>query len=87
MTLCTPGLGIYPTSNPAIVLFVRKHPAGDITQVYNVSDWTVSLPDWEVQNHGVDLTYDHITDREINPVDGQHVLRPYAAWWLTAPPN
>ena len=78
---------VHVTSNPAIVLFVRKHPAGDITQVYNVSDWTVSLPAWEIQNHGADLTYDHITGREIHPVDGQHVLRPYAAWWLTSPPE
>ncbi len=52
-----------------------------------MSDWTVSLPAWKIQEQGVNLTHDHITGPEIQPVDGQFILRPYAAWWLTAPPG
>lgn len=76
---------VYPTSQPAVVQFVRKHPAGDIVQVYNVSDSTVAIPAWEIHQHGEDLVHDRLTDREVAPVDGAHILRPYTAWWLTRP--
>ncbi len=76
---------IYGTSHPAVVCFVRRHPAGDMVQVYNVSDWTIAIPQAEIQGHGATLTHDRLSDREILPIDGQHILRPYSAWWLTEP--
>jgi amylosucrase len=74
---------VHATSSPAVVLFVRHHPAGDMVQVYNVSDWNVSIPAADIQAHGTGLTLDRITGREVHPHDGQYVLRPYCAWWLT----
>jgi amylosucrase len=74
---------VYPTSHPAIVCFVRRHPAGDMVQVYNVSDSTVALPEWDIAGHGSHLVHDRLSDRIVTPFAGQHVLRPYAAWWLT----
>ena len=76
---------VYPTSHPAVVCFVRRHPAGDMVQVYNVSDSTIALPAGDIAGHGPDLVLDRLSDRTITPYGGQHVLRPYAAWWLTAP--
>ena len=76
---------VHGTSSPAVVLFVRHHPAGDMVQVYNVSDWNVSIPAADIQAHGAGLTLDRLTGREVHPHDGQYALRPYAAWWLTQP--
>lgn len=76
---------VIATSHPAVVLFVRKHPAGDMVQVYNVSDWNVTIPEGEVQAHGHGLTFDRLSGREVHPHDGLYALRPYTAWWLTQP--
>ncbi|HYN57513.1 MAG TPA: alpha-amylase family protein [Motilibacterales bacterium] len=76
---------VIATSHPAVVLFVRKHPAGDLVQVYNLSDWNVTIPEGEIQSHGHGLTFDRLTDREVHPHDGLYALRPYTAWWLTQP--
>ncbi|HEX6888504.1 MAG TPA: alpha-amylase family protein [Candidatus Nanopelagicales bacterium] len=75
---------VHPTSHPAVVCFVRRHPAGDMVQVYNVSDSTVALPERDLTGHGAGLVLDRLSDRVVTPFDGQYVLRPYAAWWLTA---
>jgi amylosucrase len=76
---------VHATSNPAVVLFVRRHPAGDMVQVYNVSDWNVSIPAADIQGHGADLILDRLTGREVHPHDGLYALRPYSMWWLTQP--
>jgi hypothetical protein len=49
-----------------------------------VSDSTIALPASDIAGHGPDLVLDRLSDRTITPYAGQHVLRPYAAWWLTA---
>ena len=77
---------VYATADPAVVRFVRRHPAGDMVQVYNVSDRTVSIPAAEVNAHYTALTYDHLSGTEVRPVGGRFVLPPYAAWWLGDPP-
>ena len=76
---------VVATSHPAVVLFVRHHPAGDLVQVYNVSESSVWLPEWEIGQHGAGLTYDRLTDRQIAVVDGHLVVGPYMALWLSAP--
>jgi amylosucrase len=76
---------VHPTSHPAVVCFVRRHPAGDMVQVYNVSDSTVALPAGDIAGHGATLTHDRLSDRIVTPFGDQHILRPYAAWWLTEP--
>ncbi len=76
---------VVATGDPAVVLFVRHHPAGELVQVYNVSEHTVWLPEWEVGRHGAGLTYDRLGDREIHTHDGHYAVDPFAAWWLTQP--
>ena len=75
---------MHATSHPAVVCFVRTHPAGDVVQVYNVSDSTVALPAHEVQRHASGLVAERISGQVVTPHGDQYVLRPYAAWWLTA---
>ena len=76
---------VHATSHPAVVVFVRTHPAGDMVQVYNVSDWNVTIPESDVQAHAHGLTFDQLSGREVHPHDGLYALRPYTAWWLTQP--
>ena len=76
---------VYPTGHPAVVCFVRRHPAGDMVQVYNVSDSTVAVAASDIAGHGAGLVHDRLSDRIVTPFGDQHVLRPYAAWWLTEP--
>jgi amylosucrase len=76
---------VHPTSHPAVVLFVRTHPAGDMVQVYNVSDWNVTIPESDIRAHAHGLTFDRLTGREVHPHDGLYSLRPYTTWWLTNP--
>jgi amylosucrase len=73
---------VHPTSHPAVMCFVRRHPAGDLVGVFNFSDWNVTVPEWDIP--AAALTYDAISGYHVHPHDGQYVLRPYAAWWLTA---
>ncbi len=77
---------VYPTSQPAVVQFVRKHPAGDMVQVYNVSDSPIALPAWEIHLHGAELTYENLSQRDVAQIDGHYLLPPYAVWWLTTRP-
>ena len=77
---------VLPTSHPSVVLFVRHHPAGDLVQVYNVSEQTVWLPQDDLGRHGSHVAFDRLAGREVHPVDGQLVLGPYAALWLTSGP-
>jgi amylosucrase len=76
---------VHATSHPAVVLFVRNHPAGDMVQVYNVSDWNVTIPEADVQVHAHGLTFDRLSGREVHAHDGLYSLRPYTTWWLTRP--
>ncbi len=76
---------IYTTSHPSVVCCVRRHPAGDLVQVYNVSDVSVALDESEILGHGWTLTYDRISERNLPVVDGRITLPPYATMWLTEP--
>ncbi|MDQ1248771.1 MAG: amylosucrase [Actinomycetota bacterium] len=82
----TVGTQVYSTSNPAVVRFVRRHPAGDVVQVYNVSDRAVSVPAAEVNGHYTGLVYDQLSEATVPTVAGSYVLAPYATLWLTDPP-
>ncbi|WP_296665739.1 amylosucrase [Demequina sp.] len=76
---------IYTTSHPSVVCFVRRHPAGDLVQVYNVSDVSVALDSAEILGHGWTLAYDRLSERYLPVVDGHVTLPPYATLWLTEP--
>jgi len=72
------------TSNPAVLAVVRRHAAGDLVQVYNVSE------DWQRCDVGVlgSLRDRELVEHLVGDVprieDWQLVLAPYAAVWLAA---
>jgi amylosucrase len=72
------------TSNPAVLAVLRRHAAGDLVQLYNVSE------DWQRVDAGVlgslhdrDLV-DHLGAEVPRREEGQLVLPPFAARWLGA---
>jgi amylosucrase len=67
----------------AIVLFVRKHAAGSMVQVYNVSNRVTRLPLHRVTSL-VSLPCDAISGRAPRVEDEQIVLAPYAHLWLVS---
>jgi amylosucrase len=77
---------VYATADPAVVRFVRRHPAGDLVQVYNVSDREVWAPAADINGQYSGLTYDRISKTTVEPVAGRFRLAPYATLWLTDPP-
>jgi len=73
------------TSNPAILGVIRRHAAGDLVQLYNVSeDWQRCDPRVLGTLRDRELV-EHLSGDVPRLEDGQLVLPPYAAAWLTAP--
>jgi amylosucrase len=72
-------------SNPAVLVFRRRHAAGSIVQVYNLSEssqWFESSVLWPLDG---DTWHDHLSGEEI-PMAEALLIPPYAAWWLTSSP-
>jgi amylosucrase len=71
------------TSSPSVLAVLRRHAAGDLVQLYNVSG------DWQRIDDGVlgSLRHTAVVDRLSgdSPLreNGQIVLEPYSALWLT----
>lgn len=76
---------VQAASLPQVALFVRHHPAGDMIQVYNVSDYPVNLPVAEIDAAVHGARVDAITGTEVSVVEGELALAPYAALWLVRP--
>jgi amylosucrase len=76
---------VMPTSVKSVVCFVRKHPAGPMLQVYNVADYPVSVPLWELDEKVPRARVDALTGDKITIIDGMVHLAPYAAQWLVKP--
>jgi len=72
------------SSNPAILGVVRRHAAGDLVQLYNVGeDWQRCDP-WVLGTLRDRDLVEHLAGDVPRLEDGQLVLPPYAAAWLTA---
>jgi len=71
------------TDNPAVLVFRRRHAAGSIVQVYNLSEGTQYFHAgalWPLT--GVAL-HEHISGSEIS-VTPRMAIPAYGAWWLTS---
>jgi len=72
------------TTNPAVLAVLRRHAAGDLVQLYNVSE------DWQRCDSGVlgslrdGELVEHLGGDVPRIEDWRLVLPPYAAVWLTA---
>ena len=67
----------------SVLAFVRHHPAGDMIQIYNVTEY----PQWvrfaAIAEHVPGASFDEITGRRLQVIDDELELPPYAALWLT----
>ncbi len=72
-------------TNPAVLVFRRRHAAGSIVQVYNLSEspqWFESSVLWPLDG---DTWHDHLSGHDIDMAEAL-LIPPYGAWWLTSSP-
>ncbi len=73
---------VFTADNQAVLVFRRRHAAGSIVQVYNLSEhpqefsasvlWPLTSP-----------LFEHLSDRPLDVTDVM-TIPPYGAWWLTS---
>jgi amylosucrase len=76
---------VFTADNPAVLVFRRRHAAGSIVQVYNLSDHPQSFPAgvlWPLAGEELD---EHVSGGTILRTD-MLTIPPYGAWWLTSRP-
>lgn len=78
------GTEVFVTDDPAVLVFRRRHPAGALIEVYNLSERTRVLWPSALLPLEAGLVREHISG-ELIDVSTPVQLPPYAAWWLTAP--
>ncbi len=67
----------------AVLALLRRHPAGMLLQLYNLS------PDWQgvtvakVAALGLPRPWEHLSSFAPDAGSGSYALPPYAAWWLS----
>jgi amylosucrase len=75
--------------DPAVLVVARRHAAGDLVQLYNLSERTASvavdaLPGWAVDAWATDGAWERVGRTWWEPVDSRYVLPPLAIAWLGA---
>ncbi|TXH40682.1 MAG: DUF3459 domain-containing protein [Actinobacteria bacterium] len=76
---------VHVTCVDSVVCVVRRHPAEEMVQVYNVADHPVRVPAWEIDHHVPGATHDLLSAQDLEPVGDQYHLAPYEVLWLTRP--
>ena len=74
---------VHVASRPEVALFVRRHPAGEMVQVYNVADYPVSIGWDDIDRVVPGARFDVISAERVADHGGQLALRPYEVLWLT----
>ena len=75
---------VFATDNPAVLVFRRRHAAGSIVQVYNLSENPQDFDTevlWPLQSP----LLDHLSGQTLDVLPTLTVP-PYGAWWLTSAP-
>ena len=72
--------------NGAVLALRRRHPAGTVLGLYNVSPAWQRVPATDVARLGVPRPWEHLSSFAPRLEDGELALPPYAAWWLTRTP-
>jgi amylosucrase len=77
---------IGPVDDPGVLVTLRDHPVGRFAGVYNVAPEPRRWPGWRVRELGLADARDALTGDSLPwAEDGDVVLPPYAALWLTTP--
>ena len=68
-----------------VLALARRHPAGAMVGLYNVSDRWQRVTAGAVTSVGIERPWDRLSAFAPEPDSGYYALPPYAAWWLTDP--
>jgi amylosucrase len=72
--------------NDAVLALVRRHPAGTLVQMYNLTPVWQRVPVGRVRAQGLGRLWEHISSFAPAPEPGgggdELALPPYGAWWL-----
>ncbi|MBK9739728.1 MAG: alpha-amylase family protein [Actinobacteria bacterium] len=77
------GTDAFTTSNPAVLVFRRRHAAGSIVEVYNLSESPQSFDAAALWPLTGPYMLDHLSGQEIARHD-EATIPPYGTWWLTS---
>lgn len=70
---------VFTTNNPSVLVVKRKHAAGVITQIYNLSEKTQNFDATGIVKGALK---ENLSGRSMN-FEGLTSVPPYAAWWLS----
>jgi amylosucrase len=70
-------------ANPSIVLFERRHAAGNLVGVFNFSPHPQRLHVDHLWARGLNRLHDALTQQQLTIVGGHVIVPAYGAWWLT----
>jgi len=70
-----------------VLALARRHPAGTMVALYNVSDRWQRVRAGAVASVGIGRTWDRLSAFAPVSDSGFYDLPPYAAWWLTDTPD
>ena len=73
---------VYVTGNPAVLAFRRRHAAGTIVQVYNLSESEQTFDGAALWPLSGATVVDRLTGTEFEVADTM-AIAPYGHWWLT----
>lgn len=79
------GTEVLVAGSPAVLVFRRRHAAGTIVEVYNLSEVPQSVPLDALWPLTGEVVVDHLAD-VARTLAGPLVIEPYGAWWLTSHP-
>ena len=74
---------LFETGNPAVVMAVRRHAAGTLLEVFNVSEAEQRVTAAALEGQLDGPWFDHLSAVTISALGGVVTVPPYAAWWLT----
>ncbi len=70
---------VFTTNNPAVLVFRRRHAAGVLTQIYNLSEKTQIIDSTGIVKGALK---ENLSGRTMN-FEGAITVPPYATWWLS----
>jgi amylosucrase len=77
---------VHETGNASVLATARRHAAGTLVQLYNVSEHTQVIDTSAATRHGIEGTaLDRLSGMAVDLTAATLTLPPYAAWWLTGP--
>lgn len=76
------GTSVEVMENPSVVFFIRRHAAGTMIGIYNLSPRVQQISGENLRSHGVWTPYDKLSDSILREIAGRITLSPYQAAWV-----